>query len=351
MNRRLAMAVGLAALVAGPALAQQTIKLTVAGAPPPTVTPVKITKEFFVPEVTRRLQGSGYQIAWTEAYSQTLAKFTEVFETVEEGIADIGVQLKNFEEAKLPLEQYSSMIPFGATKAGVAYDVDFKMRAKLPEMQAVFLKYNQIALAHGASDSRQMLTKFPLAKMEDLRGRKIGSSGALGHVLRGTAAVNVTANMAQSYTDILNGVYEGYPIGILQAFPYKTHQAAPYFEKIDFGSSLVAALSINKKTWDSLPAQVRDVIQTVATDWARVHIASEEERSAQAFAQMQKEGMKVIAFPDSERKRWARMMPNIAKEWAQDLDKKGEPGTKVLTAYMDELRAANVPLVREWDKE
>jgi hypothetical protein len=66
---------------------------------------------------------------------------------------------------------------------------------------------------------------------------------------------------------------------------------------------------------------------------------------------MQKEGMKVIDFPDAERKRWATMMPNIAKEWAQDLDKKGEPGTKVLTAYMDELRAAKVPLVREWDKE
>ena len=98
MTYRTFLAATAAALViAAPALAQQTIKLTVVGAPPPTVTPSKVTKEFFVPQVTKRLEGSGYKIEWTEAYSQTLAKFTEVFETVEDGVGHIGVLLKNFE--------------------------------------------------------------------------------------------------------------------------------------------------------------------------------------------------------------------------------------------------------------
>ena len=350
MMQRVLIATALA-LAVSPALAQQTIKITVVGAAPPTVTPSKVTKEFFVPEVTKRLQGSPYKIEWTEAYSQTLAKFTEVFETVEEGIAQIGVQLKNFEESKLPLEQYASTIPFGATDAKVAYKIDLNLRAKVPEMQAAFTKYNQVALAHAASASMQMMTKFPLAKVEDLKGRKIGGSGALAMVMRGTGAVIVTANMAQSYTDIANGVYDGYPIGIMQGFPYKTYQAAPYYTKLDFGATLVGALSINKKTFDALPAEVRKVIQETATEWSSAYYMSEVERSTQLFEQMQKEGMKASDFPAGERKKWAKMMPNIAKEWAEALDKKGEPGTKLLTAYMDELRTAKVPLVREWDKE
>ena len=350
MMQRVLIATALA-LAVSPALAQQTIKITVVAAPPPTVTPTKVTKEFFVPEVTKRLQGSPYKIEWTEAYSQTLAKITETFETVEEGIAQIGVQLKNFEESKLPLEQYASMIPFGAADPQVAYQIDLNLRAKVPAMQATFLKYDQIALAHAASLSMQMMTKFPLTKVEELKGRKIGGSGALAQVLRGTGAVIVTANMVGSYTDIANGLYDGYPIGIMQGFPYKTYQSAPFYTELDFGSTLVGALTVNKKWWDALPADVRKAIQETATEWSTVYYDSELARSQQAFEQMQKEGMKVIAFPDSERKRWATMMPNIAKEWAQDLDKKGEPGTKVLTAYMDELRAAKVPLVREWDKE
>ena len=44
-------------------------------------------------------------------------------------------------------------------------------------------------------------------------------------------------------------------------------------------------------------------------------------------------------------------MPNIAREWAQQLDKEGQPGTKLLSAYMEESRAAGVKMVRDWDKE
>jgi TRAP-type C4-dicarboxylate transport system substrate-binding protein len=350
MMQRALIATALALLVS-PAFAQQTIKITVVGAAPPTVTPSKVTKEFFVPEVTKRLQGSPYKIEWTEAYSQTLAKFTETFETVEENIAQIGVQLKNFEEAKLPLEQYASTIPFGATDPKVAYQIDLNLRGKVPEMQAAFLKYEQVALAHAASQSMHMMTKFPLTKVEDLKGRKIGGSGALAMVLRGTGAVIVTANMAGSYTDITNGVYDGYPIGITQGFPYKTYQAAPYYTEVGFGATLVGALTIHKKTYDSLPAQVRKAIEDTATEWSNAYYVSEMERGAQMYEQMTKEGMKSSKLQDAERQKWAKAMPNIAKEWAQDLDKKGQPGTKLLTAYMDELRTAKVPLVREWDKE
>jgi hypothetical protein len=51
------------------------------------------------------------------------------------------------------------------------------------------------------------------------------------------------------------------------------------------------------------------------------------------------------------RERWAKSMPNIAKEWAAKLDKEGQPGTAMVKAYMDSMRAAKQPILREWDKE
>jgi hypothetical protein len=55
-------------------------------------------------------------------------------------------------------------------------------------------------------------------------------------------------------------------------------------------------------------------------------------------------------MPLAERKRWATMMPNIAKEWAEAQESRGLPGRAVLTAYMDELRALKTEMIREWDK-
>jgi hypothetical protein len=44
-------------------------------------------------------------------------------------------------------------------------------------------------------------------------------------------------------------------------------------------------------------------------------------------------------------------MPNIAQEWAQQMDEQGLPGTEVLSAYMEEMRSTGAEPVRNWDKE
>lgn len=62
-------------------------------------------------------------------------------------------------------------------------------------------------------------------------------------------------------------------------------------------------------------------------------------------------GTKTASMSGGERKEWALMLPNIAKEWAATQDKKGLPGTKILTTYMNAMRAANQPVLRQWDKE
>ena len=55
-------------------------------------------------------------------------------------------------------------------------------------------------------------------------------------------------------------------------------------------------------------------------------------------------------MPVADRKAWAARMPNVAADWAASLEKKGLPGKAVLAAYMDAMRAANQPILRQWDK-
>ncbi|MGE0652396.1 MAG: TRAP transporter substrate-binding protein DctP [Alphaproteobacteria bacterium] len=353
MSRRGIPSLALCMLIAAPAATAETLKFTIISPAPPSVTPTTATKEYFVPEINRRLAASGndLKVEWNEAYGPNLAKFSEILENVEEGIAHFGVLLRNFEESKLPLEQYPSMVPFGIIDPFAMAKVDARVRARVPQMNEMFLKFNQIMIASASSPPPHIFTRFEINSVDDLKGRKIGSSGAMGHVLRGTGAVLVTAAMSSSYSDIKNKVYEGYTMGETQAFPYRTFEVAQHLTRVYFGVTNVPSLVVNKRTWDSMPATLRTIISEVASRWGDEYLKMDSARTSEFTAKMVAQGLKVHEMPTAERQRWAKMMPNIAKDWAADMDKQGLPGTSILTAYMDEVRASGQPVVREWDKE
>jgi TRAP-type C4-dicarboxylate transport system substrate-binding protein len=336
----------------GPATAE-TIKLTVVAGAPPHVTYVKAAKEKWIPEINKRLAASGkdFKIEWTEAYSQSLAKFTEVFETVEEGIAHVGLVLKNFEESKLPLEQVPSNAPFGKFGMAQMVEVDRAMRKKVPALNKAYEKYNQVFLVSGVSPSMQFFSNFPVKTVDDLKGHKIGASGAFGQWFKGTGAVVVPSSMANSHTDIRNGVYEGYALNEVLGFAYKTYLVAKNLTRVNFGPSNVSGITVNRDTWDKLPDFVKTIFIETAELYPKWIIETEEANIKKFTGIMQKSGVTVYDLPDAERKRWAAMMPNIAKEWAERQEKRGLPGKQVLNAYMGELHARKIEVARAWDKE
>jgi TRAP-type transport system periplasmic protein len=340
------------ALSAGPASAK-TITLTVVAFAPPTVTNVRITKDKWIPYVNEQLAKSGkdFKIEWKQAYSGSLAGAKEVLDTVGENIAQVGVILKNFEPSKLPLEQYFYMAPFNSATIPQMIEIDKEMREKIPQMNQAYLAHGQVFLGSAASASSDMFTTFPLNKVSDLKGRKIGASGAMGDYLRGTGAVVVTSSMTSSYTSIRNGVYDGYPLSIPLAGAFRTYQAAKHYTKVDFGVAATSALTVNRKTWDNLPNFVKKIFEDATAKWWVWQEKWDETKEAAVIKKMKAESVTFSTLPEAQRELWAREMPNIAKEWAASLDKKGLPGTKMLDTYMDLLRAHHIAVARQWDKE
>ena len=352
--RTAAAAVSLAAVAgfAGPAAAK-TIDITVASGAPEPVTFVSTFKNIVSKRINQRLKAEGHdlQINWNHAYGQTLAKLPEVFEAVEEGIAGAGLLLKNFEPSNLPLESYAVYTPFIKMSRQQLTQIDDDLHKKIPAMMKAYTDHNQIFLQSGDNDSMQMFTTFPIRKFSDLKGKKIGASGSFAQWFRGTGAVAVNSSMTDSYTNIKNGVYDGIPVSIILSFVFKSYAAAPDYTRVDFGPTVSSALTFNMDTWKSLPGYARKIIREEAAKWPHEQDVADAKKRGKFTAIMKKKGVKFATLADSERKKWAMAMPNIAKEWAKRLDAKGQPGTKLLTTYMDELRARNIPIARQWDKE
>jgi len=352
MRHVLPVACAGALVVASPALAE-TLKLTVVAAAPPHVSYVAAFKNKVIPEINKQLAaaGKGLKIEWTQAYGQSLAKFTEVFETVENGIAHVGLILKNFEASKLPLEQVTTIAPFGKYSMAQMVEVDRAMRKRVPELNKTYAKYNQIYLASGVSASQQFFTKFPVKSIDDLKGRKIGASGAFGQWFQGTGAVVVPSSMANSHTDIRNGVYEGYPMNEILGFAYKTYLVAPHLTMVNFGPSNVSGITVNLDTWKKMPDYAKKIFQNAADKYASWIIKADQAKMRKFLGIMKKKGLKTSTMSDAERSRWAKAMPNIAKAWAERLEKRGQPGKKVLAAFIGELKARKIPLGRDWLKD
>lgn len=331
----------------------KTVNITVVGGPPPAVTFVGTFKDIVSVKINERLKAEGHdlQIKWNHAYAQSLAKFNEVFEAVEEGIGGAGLILKNFEPSNLPLEAYTVHVPFVDLNRQQIVEVDAKMREVIPELNGAYAKHKQVFIHSGVNESMQLFTKFPVTKFEDLKNHKLGSSGSFAEWLRGTGAVAVNANMAQSYTDIKNGVYDGYPISEILGFVYKTWSAAPYFTEVNFGPTVSSAITFNTDTWKSLPDYAQKIIREESAKWTSYQDAQDAVKMGKFVGIMKKGGVKFSTLPAEERLKWAKAMPNIAKEWAARQDEKGLPGTKLLVAFMDELRARKIGITRQWDKE
>ncbi len=331
----------------------KTMKMTAVAAAPPIVTYVKVVKTKFIPEVNRRLEASGkdFRIKWIQAYSQSLAKFTEVFEAVEENVAQFGLILKNFEPFKLSLEQYPYVVPFARHTPAQMEIIERNMRKKVPELTSIYAEYDHVYLASGVSPSMQMFTTFPLTKVSDLKGHKIGASGSMGLWLKGTGAVRVNSSMANSYTDIKNGLYDGYPISAVLAFPYQTYKAAKYMTMTNFGVSATTALTVNKDAWNDMPRHAQIIFRDVAQNYGKWQTEIDRGKIAKFIGIMKKKGLVVSQLAQEERRKWAMNMPNIAKEWSDRLEKKGLPAKKVIKAFMDEVRALNVEIARHWDRE
>jgi len=120
---------------------------------------------------------------------------------------------------------------------------------------------------------------------------------------------------------------------------------------IRLGAVTSKVISMNERAYERLPEEIRDVLMATATDY-RDELARETDRRAKSSRrEFEERGGTIVPLTDEQRREWADSLPNMAQEWADDLEQRGLPGRQTLRDYMDITRANNQPIVRHWDRE
>jgi TRAP-type C4-dicarboxylate transport system substrate-binding protein len=347
----LMVACGLA-LGAGAAQAQQVIKLTAAAGHPPVFLWVKTLEETFIPEVDRKLAAAGnkYRIEWTKAWGGTLIKLGAESKGIGDGVADLGIVSTIFEAARFPLQNVSYYTPFGSDSIDVVGRTTAELQKTVPAMADAWTKNNLVFLGGMSLDTYHIWTKFPLARLEDLQGRKISAPGPSANWIRGTGAVGVAGTLTTYYEDIKSGVSEGAITFTTGAWGAKLHEVAPYVTRVNFGAQFAGGIAINKRRFDKLPPEVQKAVREAGDAWTAQYAKAQTAGAAALGEKMAAAGAKFSDLSAAERKRWADALSPVGKVWAADAQSKGLPADAVLNAYMSSLIKAGTQVPRDWSK-
>jgi TRAP-type C4-dicarboxylate transport system substrate-binding protein len=336
-------------LVALPAAARD-YKMTIGSSHPPVLPWTIPLKELVVPESNKRLKAKGLPdtIQWTEAYAGALYDFNNTLEGIGDGLADIGWVGSLWEPAKQPLQNVAYYSPFVTGDFRALVEVQNQLMEKVPAFAAEWTKHNTVFLGAQVADTYHLVTKFPVTKLEDLKGKKLLAPGAIASRVQGIGVTAVDAGLPVFYNMLQTGVADGAVILITGVLPFKLHEVAPYITKVDLGAVFSGALAMNKKTWDGLPPHMKDLFRELGRDYAKMCADLVAQREASTWESLAKNpAVKVSELPQAEREKWAKALPDVAGDWAR---RNGDAGRQVLKIFMEEARKHGAKPLREWDK-
>ena len=296
--------------------AADVIKLKFANYFPPThMNSVMMGK--FCDELNKKLTG---KVELTQYTGSTLLSAPKMAAGVSTGITDIGLSNLAYTRGRFPVMEIMEL-PLGFPSAWIAGHVanDFYNKFKPKDFDA----YHVLMLSTSPINVIQTLNK-PVKTLEELKGLKLRGTGRLGDIVKALGATPIPIETPDLYDSLKRGVIEGalLPLETLKGF--KTGEVQKYVTASwKVGSAYCFYVLMNKQKWDSLPADVKKVINEFskefterwAVEWNNIDIEGRE--------YFTKQGGQIIPISDAESARWIKAAQPVIDDYKKDLISKG----------------------------
>lgn len=333
-----------------PSARADTITLRAGSGHPPVLPYVDQFKAYFIPEFTKRVKATtGDDVKFIEAYGGSVAKLPEVFDAVEKGLLDIGLQSTPFEPVNLFLANYAYKAPFGTPDPVRAGQIAREIYDAIPEMNTSVESKGIKVLAVLAASNYNIITTEPWKTLKDLQGRKIQAAGPNLPWLKPANATPVQGGLATAYNNLQTGVAEGMLIHYQGMLGFKLYEPAKYIAQIDFGALPINMLLMNKKRYDSLKPEIRKILHEVALVYEEKVNKANAERDKFAIDKMVKAGATLLKIDDSVKAEWAKGVTFLPEEAAAEGEKMGLPMKAVLQKYIDISKKDGLKAMEAYD--
>ena len=280
-----------------------------------------VTDQFFADEVYKRSNGRvKIQIYWLE----TLGKTKELLGLVSDGTVDMAAFPAGYFPSQFPFWRWPNGTPFVMTTIEEAAQTAIRI-PQLPSIQEEIRKHNIKLLFSHVMGDYQLFAKKPVTKFQDLKGLKVRTYGdTLPRCVQSAQAVGISVFPPEVYEAMQKGVIDAGLYDLGGGYGPKIYEVAPHINMWNIMTIVAWGIWMNLDTWDSLPADIRQIITDVSKDamaFERERAINFENESREA---LKKAGAIFHEVPDSEREKWVNACPDFLDEFINEMGKKGK---------------------------
>jgi TRAP-type C4-dicarboxylate transport system substrate-binding protein len=307
----------------------ETITLTYANFPPAVTFP-SVQMERWAKEVEKR---TGGKVQVKTFPGGTLLGAKNMLEGVTAGSADIGNFAMSYQPGRFPVSEAVDLY-HGFTSAKVASQVLFDLVQKYQPKE--FEKVKIITLF--TCPPTNLMTKSPVKSLKDIKGLELRVAGTAADVLKRLGGVPVAMPQSDTPEAIQKGVVKGMisSMEILQDFKFAAYTPNATVVNLPVVSFAVV---MNKAKWDSLPADVKKVIDGLSREqavWTGEYV---DKHVQEALAWSAKEyKLQQFTLPAADQKQIATLLAPMTDEYIKKVSAQGLNG-KQIVADVQALKA------------
>jgi len=309
-----------------PVPAKAQIKLSYANFPPAPTFPC-VQMERWKTEVEKRTAGK----VKVETYpGGTLLHAKNMFDGVAAGTADIGCTCPSYFPGMFPVVEAVDL-PVGWPSATVAsislLDIVNKYKPKELERFKVITMFT--------CPPANIMSMKPILSLEDLKGYELRASGTGAKILGLLGAAAVGMPQSDVPEALQKGVIKGNvsSLEVMKDFKY-----AEYCRHVTANVNLFVvsfAVVMNKAKWESLPADVKKVIDDLSRDQAIWTGRYVDNHVKESMAWSKKTyNVQVYELSPKEISRWYSVLKPMTEKYIKDVEAKGLPAKAILDDVM-----------------
>ncbi len=308
-----------------------TIQLTYSNFFPPTHIQSQLA-EGWCQEVARRTEG---RVKVQYFAGQTLTQANQTYDSVLDGIADIGFSAFAYTRGRFPVMGAIDLpmgYPDGVTATRVANSIYEQFLPKeLENTQLMYIHAHGAGLIHTRGRAVRTLA--------DLKGLKIRSTGISAQMVKALGGTPVPMPMPESYQSLQKGVVDG------SANPIETNKGWKLGEVLDYVTLAYPVayttsffVVMNKAKWSSIDPKDQAVIREINKEWAVKHGEAWDTSDKEGLQFFLDQGNTTVEIDPKEAARWQAAVAPMIDEYARSLDEKGLKGTDVIAAIRQDLK-------------
>ncbi|MBW2038460.1 MAG: TRAP transporter substrate-binding protein [Deltaproteobacteria bacterium] len=308
-------------IVSPPSASAGVIKLSYANFPPAPTFPC-VQMERWAKEVEKRTDG---KVKIDTYPGGTLLGAKNMMDGVIAGTADIGCLCMAYQPGRFIVTN-ATALPVGFPNATVASLTLWDIYNKYQPKEFADVK----VLTMFTCAPSNIMSKKPVRTLSDIKGMSLRASGGAAQILKAWGANQVGMPQSECPEALRKGVVQGLFSSLEVLMDFKYAEICRY---VTVTNTVIYpfAVVMNKKKWNSLPADVKKVMEDLGREQAEWTGKYMDDHVNKSIAWSKKTyDIEVYILPKKEMAKWNKLLEPISDKWVKDAAAKGIPAKKIL---------------------